>query len=461
MIVLCVLVFVYFLHLLLKMSWSATAVVLVFLLAMLPVHIKKYKQMKRQEGRFEDVCLYMDTLLYAFSKEMKIDRALEDVEQVLLEGDMKNKIREVLHHIHMTFDETEVISKALSIFEEEYPCRRITNIHTFMMHVENYGGEIERSVNLLLEDKSKWERRTKAAMLERNKLWVNVALSVLVSLVICGIIMYLPVEQVEISEHIVTQVLSVVVIVLDDFILLRGQNYLAQDWLMLEHTQSDEYFEKKMDEFLAYDESKSRRTSMVLAGIALIPTILCFWIMGSWQGLVGLVVCLVFLNQHNIGRALAKKNLIKAIRWEFPNWMIDLALLLQTENVQMALEKSKEQVPGLLKKHLERMLAQLQMEPESSAPFHSFMKEFAIPEVHSAMSMLYSISAGNCSNADKQIEELISKNQEMMDEAQKSVLKDKNSGLYLLFLSPVLSSSIKLVADMAIFMIRFLAIAAV
>jgi hypothetical protein len=70
--------------------------------------------------------------------------------------------------------------------------------------------------------------------------------------------------------------------------------------------------------------------------------------------------------------------------------------------------------------------------------------------------MLYSLSVGNSGSADRQVSELITKNQDMLENAEEERMKNKNSGMYLLFLAPVLTASFKLVADMAIFMLTFL-----
>jgi hypothetical protein len=135
---------------------------------------------------------------------------------------------------------------------------------------------------------------------------------------------------------------------------------------------------------------------------------------------------------------------------------LDLVLLLQSENVHVALQKSRLHVPGILKADLDSLLEHLEMEPESSEPYHMFLKEFAIPEVHSAMSSLYGLSIGNSSNGDRQMGELVAKNLELLDISESEKLTDAGSGMYLLFLAPVLTASFKLVLDMALLMIHFI-----
>ena len=120
------------------------------------------------------------------------------------------------------------------------------------------------------------------------------------------------------------------------------------------------------------------------------------------------------------------------------------------------IQKSKEFVPAVLRKELYQLTDQLELEPESAMPYHEFLKDFFIPEVNSAMGILYSIAIGNSGNADKQISELVDKNLEMLDIAESELLKSSAAGMYVLFLIPVLTASFKLVLDMVFLMLMFL-----
>ena len=48
------------------------------------------------------------------------------------------------------------------------------------------------------------------------------------------------------------------------------------------------------------------------------------------------------------------------------------------------------------------------------------------------------------------------RNLEMLDAAEKERISNLSSGMYLLFLAPVVTASVKLVIDMAVFMLSFL-----
>lgn len=456
-----IIVLVYCIHLALKLNWIATGILGVYLLIMLRFHTRYVGEKKRQEVRFRDASLYMDTLLYAFVKDGKIMRAFEDVKSTLPDGELKSLVSKALDNMMLSYGEDELLDSSFRIVELNYKCSRIQNIHSFMAHVEQFGGDIEQAVNLLLDDKNRWERRIIGAKEERNHMFVQVVLSVIASLIICGVIQYLPVLKVDISSNILVQCLGVGVVIIDELIILRAQKKLCVDWLILDVLDEEEYYEKKMKEYKEYDKKRDMRTSILLS---LIPVVMCavsLYFKSEWALGGSLLLLLLFMNQHRIGRGLAKRNLEKYIRSAFPKWLLDIALLLQSENVHMALIKSKEQVPAVLKEELNDLVDRIELDPEEAMPYHAFLSEFDLSEVHSALGMLYALSMGNSANAQRQVGELISRNLEMLDVADKARLHDKNSGMYLLFLAPVLTASFKLVIDMAVFLLLFLSVSVV
>ena len=239
MIYLVVLSALYALHLLLKLHWITTVVIGGFLLLRISRHRKWYKKKIVYERKFEEVSEYLDMLLYAFVKEEKVERALVNVDAAMVDGPMRGVLQKAIDHMHMTFDETDVMRDSLQMIEREYACSRIKNVHDFIVHVEIYGGAIERPVELLLADKKRWEQRICGSMKERRKMFVDIVMSIAASLLICGMILYLPVMEIDISKNMISQVLTIVVVILDDLIFTRAQKYLAIDWLALDG-QTDE-----------------------------------------------------------------------------------------------------------------------------------------------------------------------------------------------------------------------------
>ncbi len=443
------------LHLLLKLNWLFTGLLLVYFIIMLHFHKQKMKNASRQRERFEMVSVYIDTLLYSFVKEEKIIRAFEDVVSTLKESSMKKTVQHALDYMQQTFDDREIFRESIGIIEKEYNCERVHTVHEFMLHSEYYGGEIEKTADLLLEDKNAWVRRINEAIDERKRYLREIILSAVVSLLICGIIMYLPAMRVDISGNIFVQLISVIVVILDDLMILRGQSYLEADWLTIDMTKGDNYTEK-LKNYSNYDEKREKKLSYILAAGPMALTVF-FLLTGRQVGIfLAALVTVFMLNQHKIGHRLMKKNLLREIKSAFPKWLMDISLLIQNENVHVAIEKSCENVCPLLREEVNSLLERLNMEPESSKPFHEFLKSFQIPQISSAMGILYAISIGNSGNGEKQIKELISNNFLMLDAADSARLKNKTAGMYLLFLAPVVTASFKLIVDMAVFLLGFL-----
>ena len=99
-----VLVGMYTLHLMLKMHWITTGIVTVYMLLRVREHRRLYRQSNEQKLRFGEVTDYLDTVLYAFLKEGKVETAFEDTQASLVDGPMREAVADALDHMHMTFD---------------------------------------------------------------------------------------------------------------------------------------------------------------------------------------------------------------------------------------------------------------------------------------------------------------------------------------------------------------------
>ena len=89
-------------------------------------------------------------------------------------------------------------------------------------------------------------------------------------------------------------------------------------------------------------------------------------------------------------------------------------------------------------------------------PYHRFLKEYRKPDVQSAMKMLFALSSGNAGDVTKQVEELIDRNNAMMDNSEKLEQEDKIAGMKVYILLPSLLASLKLMVDMALLLVVFL-----
>ncbi|MDD6451303.1 MAG: hypothetical protein PUF56_05140, partial [Lachnospiraceae bacterium] len=132
------------------------------------------------------------------------------------------------------------------------------------------------------------------------------------------------------------------------------------------------------------------------------------------------------------------------------------SLLLQTENVQVAILTSFPDAPAVLKSDLDQLIRDLEQDPVSIHPYLNFLKDYTLPEVRSAMKMLYSLSEGKGGEAAGQIRELIQRNQVLQDRSAKLGNEDVMAGMFLLFLSPQLTGGLLMLADMILMFSAYL-----
>lgn len=409
---------IFFLGRFFKLKLFAQLIITVTGFVMLPFFLRNVYRNRYFQKRFSDINIYMEQFLYSFQKSGKILTTLEDLLMIFDSGDMRRTIIEARDHILHTYNEPDVEASALSIIEEEYPYEGVASIHHFALTAESLGGDYSSSVMLLLESRRMNADRIYSLQQVQNKKRIEIGLSIATSLILCSMIYVLSGKlEVDVSENILGQTVTAIVLVLDMLIYL-----LADSKLSYAYTKRD--VEKDEEEYLdRYRRIKKYDTQKPLSRLA---------------------------------KNAAIKNLGRDIEKDFPGWLMEVSLLLQTENVAVAIQKSLPLAPVSLKGPLADLILDLKVYPESIEPYRRFLADFSLPEVASSMKMLYSISSGTGGDAKNQISDIIRRNQLLFDRAKKLENEDKVAGMYALFLAPQLTGGLKLVVDMILLLVMYL-----
>ena len=411
-----------------------------------------------QQRRFADANIYMEQVLYSFRKNHKILSALTDVERLFPRGTMKSCIGDALSYIRDTYGEGQVLEKALNRREREYPAQRISYAHRLMLRTERIGGDCEASVRILLKDRDVWEKETvsyqKRCQFQRR----NILSAILLSCLLCLLTPVLcqgALRDLGVTDSPVYQIGTLFMLLASLMLYLLTEQYFTRDWLKGKSFGNAGSVLNQYEKVVHFDYKKERKKSLYMAGIPVVSLIF-FLAAGHWFCVAFLFpVCLLLAFQHRIGYSLARKSVVHEIRKAFPDWLMEVSLLLQTENVQNSIKKSMESAPEILKPELINLVEHLEASPESNVPFSRFMQEFSIPEISSAMGMLYSLSDGSGSDADVQMEEILSRNARWMGEAEAMSNQDKAAKMYMLFLIPALLGALKMVLDMTLILFAF------
>ena len=384
-----------------------------------PFFLRNLYRNRYGQRQFVEINNYMEQFLYSFQKSGKILVTLKDVEKLFADGMMHTRIQEAIAYIEDTYDEDHVEKKGLAMIEQEYPIHHVAMIHRFALQVEEKGGEYGEAIRLMLDARRMWADRSYELLKEKKRKRTQILISVLVSLLLCSVFVYVA-ERVSLSitGFTIVKVVTLLTLLLDIWIF-----YVADRKLSME--SMDETYDEK--ELLRQYEKVKRSEE----------------------------------KQHaELGTRIAKKNVSRALQKMFPQWLLEVSLLLQSENVQVAIMESYDEAPVLMKPALRELIQKLQLRPTDMEPYLEFLQEYALPEIQSSMKMLYALSEGTGGNANNQISDIIRRNQLLLDQAQKMKNEDALGGLYALFLAPQLTGGAKMLVDMGMLFYAMMATSA-
>ncbi len=83
---------------------------------------------------------------------------------------------------------------------------------------------------------------------------------------------------------------------------------------------------------------------------------------------------------------LKEKNLLK---FQFPIWLRQLQILLQTNTVSQSLHLSYDYAPQLIKKELKHFIQEIENDALNISPYLNFLKFYRLNEIERAMKLLY------------------------------------------------------------------------
>lgn len=417
-----------------------------------------YKNMYEHK-RFLDISDYMEQVLYSFKGTNKILYALKDT-QTLYEagGKMHSTLQQAVEYIESGKEEADLYREAFSIIEREYPCKRLRSIHEYLKSVEENGGDNDVTIDLLLQDKAIWadniillQEDKKAA---RTKITMSIVVTIVLALIFHAVYRSMP-PQYSIVQNMATQSVTALYLILNILIFRKANKELSKSWI--EREEMDEKKTMRYYELVTeYDEKKERKKSMYIAApffIAVIP----FLIFGKiYFAVAAIVIGVLMLNQHKMGYRTAYDFIVREINQSFPGWLMNMALLLQANNVQVSISKTIPYAPAVLRTDLQKMVEGLKKNPDSIDPYLEFLSMFKLSSVQSAMKMLYAISESGTGDAQTQITVLVQRNSKLMDKAEKLMNEKSLAGMNGIFYLPQVTVSFQTIVNMVVFMLVFL-----
>lgn len=369
-------------------------------------------------NKFNDVVMYMEQLIYSFKKQPKIRMALEDAAKVC-----SQRIKEIIEETIINIDskmESNIYEKSLKIIQHDYNCKRLRSLHDFLIKIEAHGGEYEEYINILLEDIKEWNDRTILFIKEVDRVKRNVLISIGSTLITCGFMAYLIPAEYKFTTHILYQVFSTVMIILMMLSYLLVVKKLNFDWIKEEPFLPDNLIIKY---YILVEKSSENLKQLKMSERIMIKRV--------------------------------KKTLEKEISKSFPDWMREVAINLQNETVQSAIENSYQDAAFVLKRPIRKLLVDFEKYPVGIEPYDLFLREFDLPEIKSSMKMFYSINELGKHESSKQINSIIDRNNKLARQAEEMKNKDKIGAASMFTALPMLVGVVKIMVDMILMILVF------
>ena len=439
------------------------AVILLSFIVMMPGMITTQFKYIYEQKKFTDAVDYMEYMLYEFKKKPKILYALRAAEDSCT-GDIKKRIKKAIDYIENGVYRNNLYKEAFYFIEEGYDCERMAVIHQFLMKIEAEGGEYQDSLNIILDDVKSWTERTYEFQKEKANIKQKVLITIILSLIMCAILTKVSAQVYDITGSLLYQ--SVTTGLLIAFIILFAsvQKKLSGSWLIGDATPRKKMFQQYALA-LAGDVKTLRQKELpnaiiyaalgllFLFGGGLFPVISQFKNLGY---LLIIFAGFTYFIKPSSDIKAAKNNTIKEINKEFPSWFRNLAINLQKETVHVSIKQSLKDAPLVLKPSLISLIKELDDDPVTMKPYINFLSTFELPDISSAMKMLYSLNEAGQDEVVTQINTLVTRNNQLLEKSEKLKNSDSIAITGYLVVLPMVFSLVKMIVDMSLILVGFI-----
>lgn len=447
-----------------KLKTTYMIVLITLMIFMLPVFVLyAYKRMFEQK-RFADVAVYVEQMLYSFQKNGKVLASLKETGEVFEEGRMKEAIEDAIACLELGVSKSEkgALREAVEIIEKAYPSRKLHVAHELFISSEEYGGGAEESILLLLEDIEHWKRRGYQLQANKKRSHFDNIISIIIAIIMCSVALYVldamgglfpQAERRSIFEIEIVQISSLWFIIFMLLVLTKSMKNMTTNWLENGLIHRKEYLLACYEKVINNKELSGKKKSIFWGIFGSFIIGVGVYLNKKWLVLIGILTIFCMLFRHRIEYMMARKDVSEEIYVSLPQWFMELALLLQNNNVQVSIAKSIPDTSPILQIELKKLMNRLDSNPERLTSYTDFCKEFDVPEAQSVMKMLHAISESGTGNVVTQMNNLILCVQKMQNIADEINNKNIAFRMQMIFTYPVLIATIKLLIDLTTGMI--------
>lgn len=434
----------------------------------LPIIIRAQFRFSHNNERFENLVNYMDRLILSFKQNPKIISALNDAEKVT-DGEMARAVEDAVRVIEndATVSGAEVYPKAFGIIQGEFPSARLRTLQSYLMQVERENSRTYlRGLDDLRIDIRGWVTRTYKYMAElqniKRKVVMIMGISVGVAAIFARVLARVETIMKGTAEIVLTggriyQISTMIFLILFIGIYTLMSTKINGSWLTNDLDQErDRTILRDLDYVLDHDPKKAAKRS--LTGALICSVLIPAGILISSRPVIFLGIGMMLLAWMMPGMTYRKKKkkVERQLAIDFPVWLRDVAANMNNLVAVRAMEASYEYTTPLMRRFLDRFFDRLQADPTAFEPYDGFFGEFHVAELTTAMRSLYSVRVLGPEEAQRELNDLVQRNQELIAESERMRNEDMLAGAGFLSMLPMLLLSVKLLVDLVIMLTAFL-----
>lgn len=420
----------------------------------IPYHIyHNYKNMfdkQKWRARLE----YMEQMLSSFKRHPKLLEAYQDTLTVFVKEEqetdrrMAASIRRAISIIQTgeAGEERSIYRNAVKELEREYGCHRLTTMHEYMEKVEQRGGEYKQAADILMEEHALWKTNTEKLKKEQKTKLTGIFIVTSVCICICALPAFLNNLLDGYTNNVLYQMCSTMYLALVMILLIIAENKL-NNWWNFDHAFVDE--DRILDNYISfqnYDIKKGKKGALPFAilfyGLAIVGMVTYNYLLV----VVGIGYGIYLQRFPRIRRNALRKGTIKVLEYQYPQWMMELTLLLQTENVYVSLQQSSIQAPLIIYNEVKKLTDRLENEPDSVEPYNDFFGDLKMDNIATSMRNLYSISSLGVQEENALLR-LIEHNNALMNKAEQIRGEEKINIWTVYMYLPLLIGGAKIIMD--------------
>lgn len=435
-------------------------------LAAFPVIVRSQFRFLVCSRDFREAVQYMEQMLLFFKQSPKILSAMKGT-MMTAEGALKERLQDAVFIIEHDVSGEDVYEKAFRILEHAYPCARIKTLHRFMLQVERgNSGHYQQGADSLYFDIQSWVGRVYRYQKELKNIKTKLSLILVMSVGIAAFFSRLllktekslpdPYEICLISSAVYQNAaLIYLMLFIGLYVILTSK--ITGEWLVDDlHQVSQDAAVRDMDYVENFDMRREMKKAGIMSafgvGIAVVSAAA-----HVKPGIVaGCFLAVLILYWPKVLLRKRKKCVETALVKDFPVWMREVSVHLYDMVPVRAIEMTAGTASAVMQRFLKYFLLRTEQDPSSLEPYLHIFRQYHAEELTASFKALFTIRNLSAGDAQRQITELVRRNQKQLEQSERLRNADYLSGVTLFSILPMVMMSFYLIINLLLILAGFM-----